>query len=306
MFYQIYHQLATQLFVNILDKIVAQKQIEVAASKAQISRADLEKSPLFDRQGLSLKQKLVVSSQFVIPTKEESNTAVLDASFRQHDKIDITGIIAEFKRQSPSLGIINANVQVEVVTRGYADAGAAGLSVLTDTAFFGGSFQDFHQARAANSTTPMLRKDFMVDEYQLWEAKAMGADVILLIAACLSPEEINKLAQQAHILGMEVLLEVHDRQELESSLCQHIDLVGVNNRNLKTFVTNIETSVELSALIPDEFVKVSESGLKDVQTIQELRKIGYTGFLIGETFMKTPNPAGALAALSNELKQLSV
>lgn len=276
--------------MNILDKIIAHKQIEVAAAKAQISLADLEKSPLFARQGLSLKQQLVIS------TKDRPQTTFYQS----------TGIIAEFKRQSPSLGIINDQVQVEVVTRGYADAGAAGLSVLTDAAFFGGSFEDFHKARAANPTTPMLRKDFMVDQYQLWEAKAMGADVVLLIAACLSPQAVNNLAQQARLLGMEVLLEVHDRHELERSLCQHVDMVGVNNRNLKTFVTNIETSVELAALIPDEFIKVSESGLKEVKTIQKLRQIGYAGFLIGETFMKTPNPAEALATLSNKLRELTV
>lgn len=259
--------------MNILDKIVAHKRVEIAASKAKTSLSALEKSALFDKKTNSLK------------------TAIRTG----------TGIIAEFKRKSPSLGIINPNVQPEIVTRGYADAGASGLSVLTDTEFFGGSFDDFAAARKANPLTPMLRKDFMVDEYQLWEAKAIGADVVLLIAACLTPEEVKQLGQKAHELGLEVLLEVHDKAELEASLCPHIDMVGVNNRNLKTFVTSIETSVELVNLIPDEFVKISESGLKDVATIQSLRTVGYQGFLIGETFMKTTDPAQSLRALVTSL-----
>jgi indole-3-glycerol phosphate synthase len=262
--------------MNILDKIVAHKHTEIAASKAKMSIADLQKSPFFQHKGVSLKQRL-------------ANQAT-------------TGIIAEFKRKSPSLGIINDKVLPEVVTKGYAAAGAAGLSVLTDTEFFGGNFGDFCKARAVNPTTPLLRKDFMVDEYQLWEAKAIGADVILLIAACLSPQQINNLAKQARSLGMEVLLEVHDRDELERSICPYVDMVGVNNRNLKTFVTNIETSIELAELIPSEFVKISESGLKNAQTIQQLREVGYAGFLIGETFMKTDNPAQALANLNADLQ----
>ena len=154
----------------------------------------------------------------------------------------------------------------------------------------------------ANPTTPMLRKDFMIDEYQLWEAKSIGADVILLIAACLSPAEIRHLGQKAHDLGLEVLLEVHDREELEQSVCEYVDMVGVNNRNLKTFVTSIETSLELAQLIPDSFVKISESGLKNAETIQQLRAAGYQGFLIGESFMKTSDPAAALEELVSELK----
>lgn len=262
--------------MNILEKIVAHKRTEVAATKAQISLSALEAMPLFSRNTLSLKNAL-----------QADNSA---------------GIIAEFKRKSPSKGIINAQVQPEVVTQGYVKAGASGLSVLTDTAFFGGTFDDFSKARAANPKTPMLRKDFMIDEYQLWEAKALGADVILLIAACLSPTEVSYLGKKAQTLGLEVLLEVHDRQELEQSLCEFVDMVGVNNRNLKTFVTSIETSVELAQLIPNNFVKISESGLKDADTIRQLRTVGYQGFLIGETFMKTQSPALSLEKLTDELK----
>lgn len=270
--------------MNILEKIVAHKRTEIAAAKAQVSLTDLEKSTHFAQKSLSIKNRLLEA---------------------QNSKFG-AGIIAEFKRKSPSKGIINDQIPPEIVTRGYTDAGASGLSVLTDSAFFGGTFADFSVARAANPRTPMLRKDFMVDEYQLWEAKALGADVILLIAACLSPQEINHLAQRAHALDMEVLLEVHDRQELETSLCQHVDMVGVNNRNLKSFVTRIETSLELVSLIPNEFVKISESGLKDAETMLKLRDAGYCGFLIGETFMATDDPGATLADLLNTLSQQTI
>ncbi|MFN4145856.1 MAG: indole-3-glycerol phosphate synthase TrpC [Runella sp.] len=266
--------------MNILEKIVAHKKKEVAQAKARVSAVELERSEHFERRGLSLKKSLLHAEN--------------------------VGIIAEFKRQSPSKGIINATALPQIVTQGYADAGAAGISVLTDAEFFGGSFEDFAKARAACPTTPLLRKDFMVDFYQLLEAKAMGADVILLIAACLTPRQINDLAQQAHALGLEVLLEVHNRQELEQSLCEHIDLVGVNNRNLKNFSTSVETSIELAELIPSDFVMISESSLKDADTIRLLQKIGYRGFLIGETFMKTSDPAAALQQLMNELSQVSI
>ncbi|AEI48923.1 indole-3-glycerol phosphate synthase TrpC [Runella slithyformis] len=257
--------------MNILDKIVAHKRIEVAEAKAKTSIADLEKAPLFSRTTLSLKNALTANGA--------------------------SGVISEFKRKSPSKGIINDRVLPEIVTKGYVEAGACGLSVLTDTEFFGGTFVDFAKARTANPATPMLRKDFMIDEYQLWEAKAIGADVILLIAACLTPAEVRHLGRQARELGLEVLLEVHDREELEQSVCEYVDMVGVNNRNLKTFVTSIETSLELAQRIPDEFVKISESGLKDAETIQQLRSAGYQGFLIGETFMVNDNPGLALKEL---------
>ncbi len=261
--------------MNILDKIVAQKHVEVAAAKANKPQSTLERDPLFSRQTLSLADAL-----------------------RQ---ADAPGIISEFKRQSPSKGVINGNIEPEIVTAGYAAAGAKGLSVLTDTPFFGGSFSDFEKARAANPNTPMLRKDFMIDEYQLFEAKALGADVILLIAACLSPQEIRSLSQKAHELNLEVLLEVHNADELAQSLCDDVDLVGVNNRNLKTFSTSVDTSVKLAAQIPDRFVKISESGLKDAETIVQLFEKGYRGFLIGETFMKMPEPAAALESLQKDL-----
>jgi indole-3-glycerol phosphate synthase len=265
--------------MNILEKIIARKHVEVEESKKLITITDLEKETLFSRSGLSLSQALKV------------------ASFPK--------IISEFKRRSPSKGIINGNVLPEVVTAQYVRAGAVALSVLTDVDFFGGSFDDFSRARKANPATPMLRKDFIIDEYQLYEAKAIGADVILLIAACLDPNEIQTLSKKAHDLDLEVLLEVHNAQELSVSLCDTVDIVGVNNRNLKTFETSIEISVELSEQIPDSFVKISESGLKDAESIMHLFQYGYKGFLIGETFMKTEDPGASLNELQKHLSQFS-
>jgi indole-3-glycerol phosphate synthase len=264
--------------MNILEKIVARKRVEVELSKKIKSIADLEKEPLFSRSSVSLTNILRTATS--------------------------PRIISEFKRSSPSRGVINADVVPEIVTADYVAAGAAALSVLTDIDFFGGSFDDFLSARKANPLTPMLRKDFIVDEYQLFEAKSIGADIILLIAACLEPSQVKSLSEKARDLGMEVLLEVHNADELAQNLYDTVDIVGVNNRNLKTFETSIQTSVELSAQIPDAFVKISESGLSDAETIVELFSHGYKGFLMGETFMKTTNPGAALTALQNNLSQI--
>ncbi len=265
--------------MTILDKIIAQKRIEVADSQAQLSASDLMASPGFHRPINSARAALTATNS--------------------------SGIIAEFKRQSPSKGLINGAADVAGTTAGYVQAGAAVLSVLTDTPFFGGSPADLQAARAANPTTPILRKDFIIDPYQLLEARAWGADLVLLIAACLSPNEIRTLSQQAHDLGLEVLLEVHDEAELTRSLCETVDLVGVNNRNLNTFVTSTDVSMQLADLIPAEFVRVAESGLHNAATIVQLRQAGYSAFLIGEAFMKTPVPADTLANLVLEINQLS-
>jgi indole-3-glycerol phosphate synthase len=207
-----------------------------------------------------------------------------------------TGVIAEFKRKSPSKGIINDRLGVDVVTRGYVEAGAACLSVLTDESYFGGTYADFELARRTNPNTPILRKDFMIDEYQIIEAKSMGADVVLLIAAALSPSEIKTLGTLARSLGMETLLEVHDQEELDRSIGDYISVVGVNNRNLKNFSEqNVEASKVLATKIPNQFVKVSESCISGPEIIAELKSYGYRGFLIGESFMKTDNPGKALS-----------
>ncbi len=259
--------------MNILDTIIAHKKIEVAERKQKVSVAALEKGKFFANQTLSLKSFLLDENK--------------------------TGIIAEYKRKSPSKGIINNNATVEEVTTAYAKYGASGISVLTDTHFFGGSLDDL--LAATINEVPLLRKDFMIDEYQLIEAKAHGAEVILLIAACLSPNEVKTMAATAKSLGLEVLLEIHNDEELEH-ICDKVDLVGVNNRNLKTFEVSIETSLGLINKIPKEKPAVAESGISDVDTIVTLRQAGFKGFLIGENFMKQASPSIAFADFVNQLK----
>jgi indole-3-glycerol phosphate synthase len=260
--------------MNILDKIVATKKTEVANQKKVMPVSKLEKYPLFGRKCNSLKERLL---------KENSS-----------------GIIAEFKQKSPSKGEINYSVKVEQVTKDYVAAGVAGLSVLTDFEYFGGTMANLSKARETNPGIPILRKDFMIDEYQIVEAKAFGADVILLIAACLGKEQAVQLAKKAKELGLEVLMEIHNEKELET-VNDFVDIVGVNNRNLQTFDVDVENSVTLSELIPEQFVKISESGLAGAETIKYLRKNGFKGFLIGETFMKTDNPGAACKQLISEL-----
>jgi indole-3-glycerol phosphate synthase len=261
--------------MTILDKIIAEKRQEVARREADMPLAELKRAPLFTRPVLSARAALTAAGS--------------------------SGIIAEFKRRSPSKGVINGTAEAGATTAGYVVAGAACLSVLTDEPFFGGTPADLHAARAANPSTPILRKDFVISEYQITEARALGADFILLIASCLTPAEVGEFSQFAHSLGLEVLLEVHDEAELRSHLTDSVDLVGVNNRNLSTFVTDVDTSARLASLIPERFVRVAESGLQHASTILALRQAGYQGFLIGETFMKTTDPAAALAGLVTEL-----
>ncbi len=259
--------------MNILEKIVVHKQKELEEKKSLYPIKLMEKSSFFNSGTVSLKKYI-----------------------KREDK---SGIIAEFKRKSPSKGVINEFAEVERTTVGYMQAGASALSVLTDTYFFGGSNKDLSTARKFNFC-PILRKDFIIDEYQIVEAKSIGADAILLIAAILDKEKINQLAKFAHGLQLEVLLEIHNEKELVV-LNENIDLVGVNNRNLKDFSVDINTSIKLSGLIPDEFVKVSESGISSPESIMELKSYGFQGFLIGENFMKTGNPAKACKNFITEL-----
>jgi len=253
--------------MNILDRIVLRKKEEVAHAKQLISIHDLQKTRHFDRTPMSFKEFLLAN--------------------------DRTGIIAEFKRRSPSKGLINGIADVAEVTQAYNAAGASALSVLTDVDFFGGKTDDLLAARAANNI-PILRKDFMIDEYQILEAKAWGADIILLIAAILSPKQISDFGKFAQNLGLNVLLEVHNEEELERSICPHLDAIGVNNRNLADFTVDIQTSFDLVNKIPNEFLKISESAISNPQTIRELKAAGFNGFLIGENFMKTDNPGLAI------------
>jgi len=259
--------------MNILDKIVAYKKEEVKSQQLKLSIHELKNADAFARKTLSLKQFLLDETK--------------------------TGIIAEFKRKSPSKGIINGNADVVKVTNTYSTFGASGLSVLTDEYFFGGNMEDLKQARINN--TPILRKDFMIDEYQLYEAKGYGADVILLIAACLSKQQVNEFASLSKELGLEVLLEIHNEEELDH-ICDAVDFVGVNNRNLKTFEVDINTSLQLFPLIPKDKLAIAESGISNVDTIVTLRNAGFKGFLIGENFMKEPDPGMAFEIFSTALK----
>ncbi len=261
--------------MNILDKIVANTAKEVAERKSQVTAEELEYSPFFSRDCHKV-------TEFLVDPNKSS-------------------IIAEIKKQSPSKGIINDSISVEEVCIGYEKSGASAISVLTDFEFFGGRMDYLTEVRE-KVDIPVLRKDFMIDEYQVIEAKAIGADFILLIAACLTPEKMKSLATLAHSLGMQVLMEVHDKEELLRSIMPELDVIGVNNRNLKTFDVSIQTSLDLLEFIPDDFKKVSESGLSEVSDMKTLRTAGYDGFLIGETFMKTNDPAAALDQLAKELK----
>ncbi|MEP6675814.1 MAG: indole-3-glycerol phosphate synthase TrpC [Ferruginibacter sp.] len=259
--------------MNILQTIIEHKKREVAFQKANVSIEELQQTEHYQRKTLSLKS-------FLLDTTK-------------------TGIIAEFKRKSPSKGAINKTAAVETVTKAYTANGASGLSVLTDTHFFGGSSKDLLAAR--QNEIPILKKDFIIDEYQLTEARSLGADVILLIAANLSPAAVKQLAVSAKSLQLEVLLEIHNEDELQH-ICDEVDMVGVNNRNLKTFDVDINTSIRLAALIPPGKIKISESGINDAAVINLLRRHhDYTGFLIGETFMKEADPAIAFASFVQQL-----
>ena len=259
--------------MNILDKIVIDKRKEVNLRKSLIPVSQLEQSVLFERQTYSLAQNLRVSK---------------------------SGIIAEHKRRSPSKSVINQDLNVQDVARGYENAGVCGMSVLTDVKYFGGAIDDLLIARAS-CNLPLLRKEFIIDEYQILEAKAYGADVILLIAAILTKAEIKQFSEFAKRLNLDVLLEVHNEEELHKSIMPSLDMLGVNNRNLKTFEVSLETSKLLSDQIPNDFVKVSESGISSVDAIKELQPYGYQGFLIGENFMKTDNPGESAKKFINQL-----
>jgi indole-3-glycerol phosphate synthase len=259
--------------MNILETIIAKKKMEVAKRKSETGIRELESLPFFKNKTLSFKEFLL--------------------------KKDKTGIIAEFKRRSPSKGIINDTSSVTEVTADYAKYGASAISVLTDEEFFGGSLKDLLEATV--NEVPLLRKDFIIDEYQLLESKGYGAEIILLIAACLSKEEVKSLASSAKNIGLNVLLEIHNEEELEH-ICDETDVVGINNRNLKDFAVDINHSIELGNKIPDDKIKIAESGINDVKTIQLLKRHGFNGFLMGEKFMREKNPG---LAFHNFIKELA-
>ena len=260
--------------MNVLDKIIAHKKIEVAARKATIPVAELEARPAFSNPTRSLSEALL---------KEFS-----------------TGIIAEFKRKSPSKGFIKEDAAVKEITSAYTKYGAACLSVLTDSHFFGGSEDDLLQARV--NDIPILRKDFTIDEYQVLEAKSIGADVILLIAACLTPAKVKQLAELATSLGLQTILELHAEEELEH-ICDATSIVGINNRDLKTFSVDIDRSLRMAEQLPNNKIKIAESGIDKIEDIQLFRKHGFKGFLIGEYFMRQPNTPLAFKEFVNQLKE---
>ena len=249
--------------MNILDKIIEHKKIEVAEAKRKVSLEELQDAEFFNRKTFSLKESVKSGS----------------------------GIIAEFKRQSPSKGIINDYVEVLDVAKSYEQFGASGISILTDNQFFGGNLEDLLQVRN-EIAIPILRKDFMIDEYQFYEAKANGADVILLIASCLSPLQVQEFTELSHELGLEVLLEIHTERELKQ-FNKNIDLVGINNRNLKDFRVDLQHSVNLKNLLPKEILPIAESGIYSIEDYQFLKQKGFDGFLMGEYFMRNKNPGNA-------------
>lgn len=259
--------------MNILDTIIAAKKNEIAERKGSVPISHLEKKTFFKRETLSFKEFLLDDSK--------------------------TGIITEFKRQSPSKGIINDTSSVQDVTSEYAKHGASAISVLTDEPFFGGRLNDLVDARIQD--IPLLRKDFMIDEYQMIEAKAFGADIILLIAACLSPEKVQSLSTFAKNLGLHVLLEIHSEAEL-GHIHDSVDVIGINNRNLKNFEVDIQHSIDLGNKIPANKLKIAESGIQDVATVKLLQKNGFNGFLMGEKFMKERNPGKAFENFVIDLK----
>ncbi len=258
--------------MNILDKIIIDKREEVESIKNVLPVHFLQKSPMFSRRTLALSESIKSGS----------------------------GIIAEFKRRSPSKQVINQNSSVIDVVKGYEKAGVSGISVLTDTKYFGGALEDLIQTRNTVEI-PILRKEFIIDIYQIYQARAFGADAILLIASILTEQEIINFSNLAHQLELEVLLEIHNEEDLHKSNLTHIDLVGVNNRNLKTFEVSIDISKNLSDLIPSDKIKISESGISSIEAIKDLKKYDFQGFLIGENFMKTDNPGLAAVDFISKL-----
>ena len=259
--------------MNILDTIIAKKIQEVAENKIEKPIAVLENRPPITW----------VCKPFA--------TAIANPNKK--------GIIAEIKFKSPSKGIINSSDNVSEIAKGYQSAGASCLSVLTDVDFFGGSNVNLIFAHLASSL-PIIKKDFIIDEYQIIESKSIGADAILLIASILTPKKCLELANFAKSFGLNILLELHNESELHF-INQHIDAVGVNNRNLKTFEVSLNNAEALAKKIPNNFIKVAESGIDSVEAYNTLKSFGYQGFLMGEYFMKHKNPGEACATFINSL-----
>ena len=268
---------------DILSEIIAHKRIEIEQQKQAVSLSQLQE------QAAAMMQETVGTGASGTTPVRSMKRALANSS---------SGIIAEFKRRSPSKGWIKESAQADLIPPAYETAGTSALSILTDEKFFGGTLRDIRTARPLVNI-PILRKDFIIDKYQLLQARIVGADAVLLIAACLT------LTMQAHELGLEVLLEVHSTSEL-SYIYKETDMVGVNNRNLGSFVTNIENSFRIAEELKNAVAEidfqtppllVSESGISHPETIRELRSAGFRGFLMGETFMRTDDPGSTLEEL---------
>ena len=262
--------------MNILDKIIANKKLEVEAAKKVVTIEELKLLPNFKKEVPSFVKNILAD--------------------------DSNGIIAEFKRKSPSKGDIHAGAKVEDIVPLYEKAGVSGVSILTDEHFFGGKNSDVERGRELIST-PILRKEFIVDSYQIYEAKAMGASAILLIGAVLTKEETYEFAKLASDLGMEILFEAHDEVELDL-INDYIQMVGINNRNLKTFEVDLEQSIKLANQLPTSMVPVAESGISSPEDYIYLKKAGFKAFLMGEYFMKNENPGEVCIEFANKIKEL--
>lgn len=263
---------------DILDRIIRTKRQEVEISKAQMP--------------LNALQKIVDD---IISKERMPKFSMKESLEKSH-----SGIISEFKRKSPSKGWIHENSSVEEIAPAYAKNGASAISILTDRDYFGGDLGFIEKVRD-DIHIPILRKDFIIDEYQLWEARKAGANAVLLIAACLTKDTCRHLLHQAHLLGLEVLLEIHDEKELDY-LSPETDMLGVNNRNLGSFHTDVKKSFDIIDKLPKEFTLVSESGISSPDMVKSLRKVGYKGFLIGENFMKEDNPGKALQRFIQQIE----
>ncbi|WP_018462551.1 indole-3-glycerol phosphate synthase TrpC [Segatella paludivivens] len=257
--------------MDILEEIVAHKRIEIDQRKQFIAPRQL-----YGMVAAKLQDAPATTVKFA--------TSLMESE---------TGIIAEFKRMSPSKGWINKEAKSSIVPLSYQKNGATALSILTDTDYFGGYDEFIQDARATGVTIPILYKNFVIDEYQLFQASFCGASAVLLIAACLSKAECKSFMSLAHELGLEVLLEMHDRHDLEYAELQP-DMYGINNRNLGSFVTDVNNSFKMAEQLPTDVCKVSESGIDNPETLKSLREAGYNGFLMGECFMKTSDPGEAL------------
>ncbi|MCD8318395.1 MAG: indole-3-glycerol phosphate synthase TrpC [Paraprevotella sp.] len=271
---------------DILEDILAHKRVEVAREKRNITPKELYSK--VESQLEDAKQE----NSYPLIDQKERNILRKCCSMRKSLAESASGIIAEFKRKSPSKGWIKADGQASVIPASYSRNGASALSILTDELYFGGHLDFIRQARPTTGL-PILRKDFIIDEYQLYQARWAGADAVLLIAAALSPADCTRLTEKAHSLGLEVLLEIHSEEELEYVTAQP-DMLGVNNRHLGTFHTDVENSFRIASLLPSEILLVSESGISQPDTVKRLRAAGFRGFLIGETFMRSDDPGQAL------------